>query len=78
MKRYVEERRTRSARVAAGTLACPLCDAPVALAGGAVGPASLLGCPFCGHAAAARDFLSLAAPTRPARVVVRAVMRARR
>jgi hypothetical protein len=78
MKRYVEERRTRSQRVAAGTLACPLCDAPVALAGGGVTPASELGCPFCGHAAAARDFLSLAAPVRPARVVVRAVLRTRR
>ena len=75
MKLYVEERRTRSGRVAAGTLACPLCDAPVGLAGGGVAPASVIGCPFCGHAAAAREFLSLAAPTRPARVVVRAILR---
>jgi hypothetical protein len=73
-----EVRRARSSRLATGTLACPLCDAPVALAGGAVTPASELGCPFCGHAGAARDFLSLAAPVRPARVVVRAVLRARR
>jgi hypothetical protein len=77
MKRYVEQRRTRSHAVASGTLACPLCDAPVAVAGG-VAPASRLGCPFCGHAAAARDFLSLAPPVRPARVVVRAVLTQRR
>ena len=75
MKLYVEERRTRSGRVAAGTLACPLCDAPVGVGSGGVAPASVIGCPFCGHAAAAREFLSLAAPTRPARVVVRAILR---
>jgi hypothetical protein len=28
-------------------------------------------CPFCEHRAPVRDFLSLATPTRPARVVVR-------
>jgi hypothetical protein len=28
-------------------------------------------CPFCGHRATVRDFLSLAVPTRPARVEVR-------
>ena len=78
MKRYVEQRPARSQRVATGTLACPLCDAPVALAGGGVTPASELGCPFCGHAGAVRDFLSLAGPVRPARVAVRAVLRARR
>ena len=31
-------------------------------------PADALACPFCGHAGALRDFLSLAAPARPARV----------
>jgi hypothetical protein len=51
---------TRTRRVAAGSLACGRCDAPVALT-----------CPFCAHAAPVRDFLSLADPTRPARVVVR-------
>jgi hypothetical protein len=60
----------RSARLGTGTLACPRCDAPVALAG-AVSPAEPLGCPFCRHAGAVRDFLSLASPTRPARVEVR-------
>jgi hypothetical protein len=65
-----EERRARSTRVATGTLACPECDAPVALAG-AVTPAAALDCPYCRHAGAAREFLSLGEPTRPQRVVVR-------
>jgi hypothetical protein len=30
-----------------------------------------LACPECSHAGAVRDFLSLAPPTRPARVAVR-------
>jgi hypothetical protein len=68
----------RSARLGAGTLACPRCDVPVALAAGPVSPAEPLGCPFCGHAAAVRDFLSLDAPARPARVEVRVVQPARR
>ena len=58
-------------RLGSGTLACPLCDAPVALASASASPAAPLGCPFCGHAARVRDFLSLAAPSRPARVEVR-------
>jgi len=37
----------------------------------AVGPAEALACPFCLHSGAVRDFLSLAEPTRPARVEVR-------
>jgi hypothetical protein len=69
-------RTTRSTRVAAGTLACPECDAPIALAA-PVAPAAPLACPFCAHAGAVRDFLSLAPPTRPARVVVRLVARRR-
>jgi hypothetical protein len=75
--RIHDERRTRSSRVASGTLACPRCDAPVALAG-PLGPADPLACPFCRHAGVLRDFLSLAAPSRPARVVVRVVARRRR
>jgi hypothetical protein len=68
-----ELRRTsRSTRVATGTLACPRCDAPVALVG-PVSPAAWLACPFCDHAGAVREFLSLAPPSRPARVVVRVV-----
>ena len=70
-----EERRGHSGRLATGTLACPLCDAPVALAFGFASPADLIGCPYCDHAGAVRDFLSLAAPSRPARVAVRVLMR---
>jgi hypothetical protein len=71
----IEERRSRAGRVATGTLACPLCDAPVALA--FAGPADPLGCPYCDHRGSVRDFLSLAAPSRPARVAVRIVSRRR-
>jgi hypothetical protein len=74
--RVHDERRTRTSRLGVGTLACPHCDAPVALAG-PVAPAAPLLCPYCGHGGAVRDFLSLAAPTRPARVVVRVVARRR-
>jgi uncharacterized paraquat-inducible protein A len=67
-----EERRiAHSTIVAVGTLACPQCDAPVALGEARVSPAEPLACPFCDHGSAARDFLSLRAPTRPARVAVR-------
>ncbi len=62
--------------LATGTLACPRCDAPVGLGGRAVSLAEDLGCPFCRHTAAVRDFLSLAAPSRPARVQVRVQRRA--
>lgn len=72
-----EERRTRSGRLATGTLACPTCDAPVALAGAFAGPSDPLGCPYCDHAGSVRDFLSLVAPSRPARVVVRVTTRRR-
>jgi hypothetical protein len=73
-----EYRFTHSARLGAGTLACPSCDVPVALAARRASPAEPLGCPFCGHAGAVRDFLSLSAPSRPARVEVRVVRPARR
>ena len=63
----------RTGHLASGTLACPRCDAPVALGAGAAAPAGPLGCPYCDHTAAVRDFLSLASPTRPARVAVRVV-----
>jgi hypothetical protein len=63
----------RTGQLASGTLACPRCDAPVALAAGPAAPADPLGCPFCEHTATVRDFLSLADPTRPARVAVRVV-----
>lgn len=68
---YEEQRRTtRSGRLATGTLACSRCDAPVAIPE----PLTLgdrLACPFCGNRGPVRDFLSLASPTRPVRVVVR-------
>src|SRR5918997_2720910 len=70
---HEEERRsTRAGRLGTGTLACCRCDAPVALAGTAA-PTDILTCPFCSHRAPLRDFLSLAPPSRPARVEVRVV-----
>ena len=61
-------------RLATGTLTCPRCDAPVAPPVDRMRPADRLGCPYCDHRAAVRDFLSLAAPSRPARVAVRVVL----
>jgi hypothetical protein len=72
-----EHRQATRGHLGTGTLACPRCDAPVALGEGWVAPADPLGCPYCGHAAAVRDFLSLSRPTRPARVAVRVVRRRR-
>jgi hypothetical protein len=66
-----EQRVARSSLVATGTLACPECDAPVAPAPVPVSVTGPLACPFCLHDARVRDFLSLADPTRPARVEVR-------
>jgi hypothetical protein len=60
-----------STRVATGTLACPRCDAPVALGPGGHSPAEAVSCPYCSRAGRLRDFLSLESPSRPARVVVR-------
>jgi hypothetical protein len=74
---YHEERRARAGRLGTGTLACPRCDAPVALGPFAVAPADWIGCPYCHHTAAVRDFLSLAAPPRPARVEVHVVLHPR-
>jgi hypothetical protein len=75
---YEERRSTRSGHLAFGTLACSVCDAPVAPAAHSLSPADPLACPFCDHRATVRDFLSLAPPTRPARVEVRVVDRAAR
>lgn len=61
-----------------GTLACPRCDAPVGLGGRAVPLTDALHCPYCDHTAVLRDFLSLAPPSRPARVAIRMLPRARR
>lgn len=68
---WLEQRPETARPVATGSLACPHCDAPVLLPG----PSSLsdaLACGFCGRDGVVRDFLSLAQPTRPARVVIRA------
>ena len=73
-----EQRRARTNLLAVGTIACPDCDAPVALPRQPVTPADVLGCPYCDHRAPLRDFLSLKAPSRPTRVAVRVVERTRR
>jgi hypothetical protein len=65
----------RSAPVATGTLACPRCDAPVALSPGAHSPVEPLRCPYCLLGGVVRDFLSLRAPSRPARVAVHVRLR---
>jgi hypothetical protein len=72
---HEERRSVRSSTLATGTLACPACDAPVAPGPGVLRPADPLGCPYCAHAGSVRDFLSLGAPSRPARVSVRVVER---
>jgi hypothetical protein len=65
------EHRLRSQVIATGTLACPRCDAPVSPPGRGLSLTEPLLCPFCLFDGIARDFLSLAVPTRPARVEVR-------
>ena len=56
--------------LAEGTLACPGCDAPVAPPDGRAALHAAVACPYCARTGIVRDFLSLAAPTRPARVLV--------
>jgi hypothetical protein len=73
-----EHRPARSSRLATGTLACPACDGPVAPGPSPLAPADPLTCPFCSTTGVVRDFLSLASPSRPARVVVSVVARPRR
>jgi hypothetical protein len=69
-----EERRAADAGVlATGTLACPVCDAPVSPGPTPLSPAQGVECPFCAHAGAVREFLTLGEPSRPARVTVRVV-----
>jgi hypothetical protein len=66
-----ERRATAGAVLGTGSLACPRCDAPVAI-GPAPSPLEAeLCCPFCQFEAPLRSFLSLASPTRPTRVVLR-------
>ena len=66
-----KRRSVRSGQLAAGTLACDRCDAPIAIGPGPVSIADQLTCPYCRRRGPVRDFLSLALPTRPAHVVVR-------
>jgi len=66
-------RSQRSSVLAAGTLACARCDAPVSPGPHALSPAEPISCPYCRHRAPVREFLSLARPVRPACVVVRVV-----
>ena len=73
---HEEQRIARVTHLGTGTLACPRCDAPVFTAG-VRSPADPLACPYCAHAAPLREFLSLAAPSRPARVEVRVVRSSR-
>jgi hypothetical protein len=68
---------SRSQVMAVGTLACPECDAPVAPGPVPLMPPDPMSCPVCAHGAPVRDFLSLGAPTRPARVQVRVSLAAR-
>ena len=65
------QRAARSDRLADATLACARCDAPVAIGPGRRALSDTLTCPFCDHRASVRDFVSLAAPTRATRIVVR-------
>lgn len=74
---YEPRRSTRDWRLGPATLACPRCDAPVSLGGRSVKLTVDLDCPYCRHVAPVRDFLSLAAPARPARVEVRMIPRPR-
>jgi hypothetical protein len=71
-----ERRATSSSLLAIGTLACNRCDAPVAPLG-PMAPADPLSCPYCANRATVREFLSLEAPSRPARVAIRVVSHAR-
>jgi DNA-directed RNA polymerase subunit RPC12/RpoP len=64
-------RDARTAQLCEATLACARCDAPIAAGADGLSLTEPLVCPFCDHRAPVRDFLSLALPTRPARVVVR-------
>jgi hypothetical protein len=68
---HEEIRRGHSGLLAVGTLACPRCDLPVAPGERPLVLRDLIACGYCGHAGVVRDFLSLATPTRPARVEVR-------
>jgi DNA-directed RNA polymerase subunit RPC12/RpoP len=67
----------RSSLLSSGTLACPVCDAPIAPPDDPLSVGERLECPYCAHRAFVRDFLSLGEPSRPARVEVRVARRRR-
>jgi hypothetical protein len=71
---HVEQRIRHTTLVAAGTFACPHCDAPIP-PHMPVKPVSLVICPYCLRSGRARDFLSLESPSRAAHVEVRIVLR---
>jgi hypothetical protein len=66
-----DQRLARGDVLGLGTLACTRCDAPIGIGSEALSPRVTLSCPFCAHSAPLREFLSLAPPTRPTRVLVR-------
>ena len=69
---FEEKRRAvRSGQLATGTIACPSCDAPVAIGDRPLSLTDPLTCPFCATSGPVREFLSLSVPTRPTRVVIR-------
>lgn len=74
---YEERRSIRTDRLCGGTLACDRCDAPIDPGSESISLGQTLACPFCQRQGPAREFLSLASPTRPARVVVRISRRIR-
>ena len=68
---FFEERRSwRTGFVGRGSLACPRCDAPAPLLSQPAGPGEPLGCPYCDHTGAVRDFLTFSEPLRAPRVNV--------
>lgn len=69
--RHEELRRRPAGLLGHGTFACPSCDAPVAPGDHPLALRDLVACPYCRRVGAVRDFLSLQAPTRPARVEIR-------
>lgn len=72
---YEQARRPdRSGVLGIGTLACARCDAPIATGCEPLLLTDRLRCPFCQNRGPVRDFLSLASPTRPARVVIRVAL----
>jgi hypothetical protein len=71
--KQVSQRKRRAERddvMAAGTIACPQCDAPVAIGADRVAVEEALRCPFCMREGPVREFLSLAPPIRATRVRV--------